>query len=137
MFELRNARTVGTLEAMTRAEPILDRAATNRPAAAWRVRIFELAEALFQSIRMQLSVPRYKAISVDRGANLDTLDAPLNNRVWLKQSFAELRRIPDEAERLRVVRELMLAGSQSLRKSTIAGGRSATGTAARSAARRE
>ena len=40
---------------------------------------------------MQLSVPRYKAISVDRGANLDTVDAPLNNRLWLKQQFADLR----------------------------------------------
>ena len=44
--------------------------------SAWRARIFELAEALFQSIGMQLSVPRYKAIAVDRGANLDTLDVP-------------------------------------------------------------
>ena len=45
----------------------------------------ELAEALYQSIRMQLSVERYKAISVGRGANLDTIDVPLNNRRWLKQ----------------------------------------------------
>jgi hypothetical protein len=101
LFELRNARTVGALEAMSRAEAIIDQAVTNRTAGAWRARIFELAEALFQSIRMQLSVPRYRAISVDRGANLDTLDAPLNNRVWLKQNFAELRRLPDEAERLK------------------------------------
>src|SRR5207247_6968147 len=101
MFELRNAKSAGSLAAMSRAEEILERAVTDRPAAAWRARIFELAEALFHSIRMQLSVPRYKAISVDRGANLDTLDAPLNNRVWLKQTFAELRRIPDEAERLK------------------------------------
>ena len=42
-----------------------------------RARVFELAEALFQSIRMQLSVPRYKAIAVGRGANLDTIDVPL------------------------------------------------------------
>ena len=35
---------------------------------------------------MQLSVPRYKAIAVDRGANLDTLDVPLNNRLWLEQT---------------------------------------------------
>ena len=45
----------------------------------WRARVFALAEALFQSIRMQLSVARYKAIAVDRGATLDTVDAPLNN----------------------------------------------------------
>jgi hypothetical protein len=50
---------------------------------------------------MQLSVPWYKAISVDRGANLDTIDVPLNNRMWLKARFAELRQTTDEAERLR------------------------------------
>ena len=100
MAELRDARTAGALAAMSRAEGILDRAVTARVAADWRARIFELAEALFQSIRMQLSVPRYKAISVDRGANLDTVDAPLNNRVWLKRKFAELRQTPDDLARL-------------------------------------
>ena len=33
---------------------------------------FELADDLFASIKMQTSVPKYKAISVDRGATLDT-----------------------------------------------------------------
>jgi hypothetical protein len=41
---------------------------------ALRARILELGEALFQSIHMQLNVERYKAKSVSRGANLDTLD---------------------------------------------------------------
>lgn len=43
-----------------------------------RTRILELAEALFQSIHMQLDVERYKAEAVGRGANLDTLDANLS-----------------------------------------------------------
>jgi hypothetical protein len=101
MAQLRGARGAGALAAMLRAEEILDRAESERAMPAWRARIFELAEALFQSIRMQLSVPRYKAISVDRGANLDTVDVPLNNRVWLKARFAELRQTTDEAERLK------------------------------------
>ena len=69
--------------------------------------MFELAEALFQSIRMQLSVERYKAIAVGRGANLDTIDMPLNNRLWLKQRFAELRRAPEEIERLQGIDEIV------------------------------
>jgi hypothetical protein len=81
------------------AEAILDRAVTERTAPELRARIFELAEALFQSIHMQLSVPRYQAISVDRGANLDTVDAPLNNRVWLKARLAALRDAPNEDAR--------------------------------------
>jgi hypothetical protein len=100
LLELRNAKATGSLSAMKRAEATLDRAPTDQVAKDWRARIFELAEALFQTIRMQLSVPRYKAISVDRGANLDNVDAPLNNRVWLEQRFAQVRRITDESERL-------------------------------------
>jgi hypothetical protein len=97
---LRTARRAGSLLAMREAEAVLDRAETDRPAPEWRARVFELGEALFQSIRMQLSVERYKAISVGRGATLDTLDVPLNNRPWLKKQFAELRRLDAEAARL-------------------------------------
>ena len=42
---------------------------------------------------MQLSVARYQAIAVGRGANLDTIDVPLNNRLWLKAQFAALRKL--------------------------------------------
>jgi hypothetical protein len=107
MAELRNAKATGALAAVTRAEEALGRASTDEAAAGWRARVFELAEALFQSIRMQLSVPRYQAISVDRGANLDTIDAPLNDRVWLRQRFAAVRQAADEAERLKIVDEIV------------------------------
>jgi hypothetical protein len=65
-----------------------------------RQRVFELAEALYQSIRAQLSVPKYQALAVGRGANLDTIDVPLNNRLWLVRRFAEIRKIEREDERL-------------------------------------
>ena len=54
----------------------------------WRTRIFQLAEALFQSIHMQLSVHLYQGQHERRGANLDGCDTPLNNRMWLKAQFA-------------------------------------------------
>jgi hypothetical protein len=101
--ELRDAKSLGAIAAMNRAEATLDRTVTDRVAADWHARIFELAEALFQSIRMQLSVARYKAISTDRGANLDTVDVVLNNRGWMKAKFDELRRNPDEGERLKAI----------------------------------
>jgi hypothetical protein len=97
---LAEAPRTGSLSAMAEAEAILDRAAERRPFFALRDRVFMLAEALFQSIRMQLSVPLYKAIAVGRGANLDTIDMPLNDRLWLKARFAELRRMPEESDRL-------------------------------------
>jgi hypothetical protein len=107
MAELGRARALGSLAAMARAEETLDRAVTEHPSPDWRARTFELAEALFQSIRMQLSVPWYKAISVDRGANLDTIDVPLNNRVWLKARFAEIRQTSDETERIAALSRLI------------------------------
>src|SRR5439155_13577366 len=105
MEKLRAAGTTGSRVAMNEAESILNRSEHVSP--DWRGRIFELAEALFQSIRMQLSVPRYKAIAVDRGASLDTVDYPLNNRRWLKEHFELIRRKPSEAERLRAVEEMV------------------------------
>jgi hypothetical protein len=107
MTALRQARRDGTKQAMAEAERVLDEAATSRVAPDHCARVFELAEALFQSIRMQLSVPRYKAISVDRGANLDTVDAPLNNRIWLKLRFDELRQVSDEPARLAGIDEIL------------------------------
>jgi hypothetical protein len=104
---LRQARRLGAARAMAEAEAVLDRAVTEPVAQNLRARVFELAEALFQSIRMQTSVERYKAISVGRGANLDTIDMPLNDRLWLVRNFAELRGAADEAARLRGVEALV------------------------------
>jgi hypothetical protein len=98
--KLRQAGEIGTLASMQSAEAIFTRAVTERVAQDWRARVFELAEALFQSIQMQLSVPRYQAIAVDRGASLDTLDYPLNNRRWWKERFDAIRRLKSEPERL-------------------------------------
>jgi hypothetical protein len=76
-------------------------------AREYRARAFELAEALFQSIHMQLSVDRYKAISIDRGANLDTIDFALNNRVWLENRFAQIRALSSEPDRIAKIDEIL------------------------------
>jgi hypothetical protein len=104
---LRAAERTGTMLALEQAEGVLEQAVTHPVAPEWRARVFALAEALFQSIRMQLSVERYQAIAVGRGANLDTIDVPLNNRLWLKARFAELRQLPTEAERLTGIAEIV------------------------------
>jgi hypothetical protein len=103
MDRLRRAPQLGSLEAMAQAEGILHAAANTRVAPAWRDRVFQIGEALYQIIRMQLSVERYRAIAVGRGANLDTIDMPLNNRPWLERRFAEIRKLPGEAERLEAI----------------------------------
>jgi hypothetical protein len=104
---LRRAGELGSTTAMSEAEAVLDRAKTDRVAQDRRARVSELAEGLFQSIRMQLSVPRYQAIGEERGANLDAIDAPLNNRDFLKRRFAEAWDLSTESERLAALAALV------------------------------
>ncbi len=93
--------------ALDAAERILDEATLHKPAASLRARTFELAEALFQSVRMQLSVPKYQAIAVGRGANLDAIDQPLNNAPWLKGRFAAIRATHDIRQQSALLHEIL------------------------------
>ena len=67
---------------------------------ALRQRIEDLAAALFTSIRMQTSMTKYSASGAERGAVLDQVDYPLNNRWWLEDELAKVRALPDEASRV-------------------------------------
>ena len=107
MDQLRRNDTIGSILAMEKAETILDRAVLERVAEDWRDRVFELAEALYQSIHMQLSVKKYQAIHAERGANLDFIDRPLNNRNWLRHQFSAIRTMPDEAERVQALNRII------------------------------
>jgi hypothetical protein len=100
---LRMARERGSLLAMDQARGILDRANTEPVSADLRSRVFALAEALFQSIQMQTSVSRYKAIEIGRGTTLDTIDSVLNNRVWLGRQFDRIRKLETEESRLKEI----------------------------------
>lgn len=100
---LRLLREPGAvLDRVARAELELGRT----PAQPLRARVFELGEALYQSVRMQLDSARYLG-EPGRGSNLDTFDYPLNNRVWLRNRFAEIRALPDEKSRVAKVQEIL------------------------------
>lgn len=109
MIPLHDARIHGSEKAIEMAEAALHNPPTldKKQRETLRTRIFQLAEALFQSISMQLSVERYRAIAVDRGAMLDTLDRPLNNRPWLEERFAQIRKLKSEPERLKALDEIV------------------------------
>ena len=104
---LRNAPRIGSIEALKLARAELTKATTKPVSADRRARVLELGEALFQSIHMQLSVPKYQAIGVDRGANLDLIDAPLNNREWLERSFTDIEAMEKESDRLKAIDALL------------------------------
>jgi hypothetical protein len=100
LAELRDASRIGSQLAMENARRTLDKAVTETPFEALRGRLMELSEALYNSIHAQLSVEKYQAIAVGRGASSDTADLPLNNRWWLEERFREIGAIPEERERV-------------------------------------
>jgi hypothetical protein len=103
---LAAAPALGASSAMDRAAAILGRATSEDCCPAWRKRIEALCDALFGSIRMQTSMAKHSASGYERGAVLDFVGHPLNNRWWLEDQFTAVRALPDEAARLSRLRTL-------------------------------
>lgn len=97
---LARAGEVGPETAMKDALAVLQRAETVPVQAEWRARVVALCDALFHSIGLQTSVEKYQASGAERGAVLDFLDIPLNNRWWYEDEFVKVRALPDEVARL-------------------------------------
>ena len=96
---LLQASARGSEAVMTDAQNILNRAVTEPVAIDLRGRIVDLYEDLFQSISLQSSVEKYSASGGERGASLDYIDIPLNNRWWLEDEFTRIRALSSEAEK--------------------------------------
>ncbi|MEO8028257.1 MAG: hypothetical protein ABI823_17365, partial [Bryobacteraceae bacterium] len=107
MEKLRNAGRTGSLLAVQGAEVSIQKALTAPVSQDKRQRLFELAEAMYQSIHAQLSIEKYQALALGRGANLDTVDAPVTNRIWLEDRFAAIRKLPDEAARAKEIADIV------------------------------
>jgi hypothetical protein len=88
------------------ARGILQQSMTQSAGGSLRGRVLELGEALFQSIRMQLAVERYRGEAVVRGTNLDTLDYPVSDAPWLLKQISEIREA-DTAKQLAAIRALL------------------------------
>ena len=101
--ELAEAGRRGGVASMTAARGVLERAVTHPVKKEWRSRIVELCAELFDSIKLQTSVPVYHASGYERGAVLDFVDYPLNNRWWLEDEFTKIGKLPDEAGRLKAL----------------------------------
>lgn len=97
---LARAREIGAEQAMEEALEHLEKAQTELVAQDLKQKVFEYAETLFRSIGAQTSVPKYKARSAERGAVLDFIDHPLNNRWWLEDEFEKIKKLASEEEKL-------------------------------------
>ena len=95
---LKKAGEIGSGVAMDSALRIVNEADKNPVSPELRQKIIDYCAALFNSIGMQTSVKKYNASGAERGAILDFLDYPLNNRWWLADEFAKIRQMKSEQE---------------------------------------
>jgi hypothetical protein len=103
LSQLARAPRVGALRAAHDARDTLGSIDLDPPAPKLRQRIEELGEDLFKSIGMQLSVNKYGASNWERGATLDALDRPLNNRRWLEWQIADILVATDQIDRMKLI----------------------------------
>jgi hypothetical protein len=97
---LTTAKTIGAEKAMTDALVELKKAETEPVAQELRQKVVDYCEALFQSVGLQTSVPKYNARGYERGAILDFIDYPLNNRWWLEDEFKKVSEMKSEEEKV-------------------------------------
>ena len=103
---LAGAREAGSEKAMDNAQRILNRATKDPAAPRLRRRVVELCDDLYRTIGLQTSVKKYQASGPERGAILDYIDYPLNNRWWLEDEFAKIRDMETEREKLKRLEEI-------------------------------
>ncbi len=96
---LRDCGVRGADQAIVQAQNVLDRCLEEPVAPELRRRIVKLCEMLFESCALQTSVEIYNASGAERGAFLDFLDYPLNNRFWLEDEFAKVRAMMSEEDK--------------------------------------
>jgi hypothetical protein len=89
------------------AQAILEQAITNPVALELRTRVMELGAALFQSIQMQLDVERYQGEAVERATNLDTLDAPVTDLMWMRRQILDIRKLTDPMAQIEAIRAML------------------------------
>jgi len=110
---LKKAKTLGSEAAMDKALAILAKADARDVASDLYIRVAVLAEALFQSIRMQHSVEKYHS---QRYANLDDIHEPLNDREDIQEDIDDVRKLGSEQERLAKIAEIATKYSEKMAK---------------------
>ncbi len=97
---LMKADEMGVQKAMELVLAKVNEADTKPVAPLMKKHIEQLCENLFVSTGLQTSVSKYQAKSHERGAVLDFVDYPLNNRWWLADEFAKIKAVKDPKEQL-------------------------------------
>ena len=97
---LLKAPQIGAEAAMAEALKILSVVDEVNAAPELLKRVEDLCEDLFKSIQLQTSVEKYGAAGAERGASLDFVNYPLNNRWWLEDEFKKVAEMKTEEEKV-------------------------------------
>lgn len=101
---LNTAESIGANKAMENALAHIRKADTEFVSQELKKKVVQYAALLFQSIGAQTSVVKYNARNAERGAVLDFIDYPLNNRWWLEDEFKKVGLLKTEKEKLERLR---------------------------------
>lgn len=113
---LAQAVEKGAEQVMAEALAHLARAETEPVAQELKLKAVYYLDALFESVGLQTSVPKFQASGYERGCVLDFIDHPLNNRWWLEDEFEKIRKMDSEeqkVQRLKFIRTYETPGDGS------------------------
>ncbi|MBI3119496.1 MAG: hypothetical protein HYZ00_12455, partial [Candidatus Hydrogenedentes bacterium] len=106
--ELRRAPQIGAAPAIKAAQVALAQADMVRVRPELRFNLEQMGLTLLKSCGLQLSMDEpYRARNPERGALLDKLDRPLNDRPWLELQFQNILKEQDAGEQLRRLLEIV------------------------------
>lgn len=103
---LSEAEKSGAAQAVSEAKRILEKALHEPIRPDLRQRCHALADSLFHSIGMQLSIEKHQAAE-GRGNFLDNIDIPLNNAPWLTDQLSAVESLSEEKQRLQKIKEII------------------------------
>jgi hypothetical protein len=106
MTILEKSAVIGTDSALRLALAKVQESVTRPYDTVLRAQIVKDCERLHASIGLQTSVTRHRASGSERGAILDHLDHPLNNRWWLEDEFRKIAALKDAEAHLAAIRRI-------------------------------
>lgn len=107
LAKLRGLSGADVTSAVSAAREILALSTTQPVESELLEKIEKLGAQLFEEIGLQTSVPKYQASGYERGAVLDFVNYPLNNRWWLEDQFEALMKLPDAKAQLEQIEKIL------------------------------
>ncbi|WP_149241851.1 alpha-glucuronidase family glycosyl hydrolase [Dyadobacter sp. 32] len=103
---LENAKSGTTLESISKAKLILEKAWTKTILPDYQAKCHALADSLYKSIGAQLTMKKHGAMS-GRGNFIDLINMPLNDSPWLLDQFEKMEKMSSEQDRLTYLQTIL------------------------------